>query len=232
MNDRIKAALIKRAASRIHPIMRFLMGQGINKFRLAGSSMNPGEPNDIDLFPLGGDFPKVSDVGQEDFYVITTTPNAQTIGLRGTATRDRVVVQLCNYRHKSLGALVRSFDFAHVQVGASIDLNAEPGDFVKKVFFTDEWVEAQALGTTWFTGSEYPLSSLVRLNKYYAQGRLKYGAMMGATVNILAAVVSRGFASPVDFADQLDAVDWGLLEDGAEEWPELARLYEVLGERR
>ncbi len=69
-------------------------------------------------------------------------------------------------------------------------------------------MQAMLLQKTFFVGSEYPLSSLIRLVKYAKRGlypaRRDYLADM---LRILTAVVERGYSDYEDFKDQLDAID-------------------------
>ena len=61
-------------------------------------------------------------------------------------------------------------------------------------------------------GSQYPLASLIRLNKYVKQGAFGGKAYIPSALNILMVVIERGFKSYDDYKDQLDAVDLGLVE--------------------
>lgn len=66
------------------------------------------------------------------------------------------------------------------------------------------------LQKTFFVGSEYPLSSLIRLVKYAKRGlypkRRDYTADI---LRILTAIIERGYSGYEDFKDQLDAIDLG-----------------------
>ena len=57
--------------------------------------------------------------------------------------------------------LADSFDFAHIQVVYQI-LNDNVDDY----HLHPNFVASRLTGTTWYTGSKFPLSSLTRLAKY------------------------------------------------------------------
>lgn len=205
-----------------------------DSYYVAGNSCNAATPNDFDLYPACGSFNfkdierRLPSVGG---YAVCKTRNAMTCNIGGK------VVQFCNYTKKDLESLVFSFDFAHIQIGAKVKIEWRPGDFeddpggydrsyVDKVFYTDDWLNAHALETTWYTGSEYPLSSMMRLQKYAQRGC--YGSKHECKVDvlrILAGIISRGYQDYQDYKDQLSAIDMMLLTE--EERDAAKRLYET-----
>ena len=166
---------------------------------VAGNCLNQQPPHDIDLFPVD----KLTTI-DGSVECIHSTRNADSV-----KTDDGTIVQLCKYYHPSLDTLVDSFDFAHIQIGAKVHVASRS---VSMIYYTDAWVEAHAVESTWFTGSQYPLSSLIRLNKYVKQGAFGGKAYIPSALNILMAIIERGVTSYDDYKDQLDAVDLGLVE--------------------
>lgn len=176
---------------------------GLNTYYIGGNSLNKEAPHDIDLFPIDGvsfdniDIDKkIKDVTVE---LVMETKNAKTIKVNG------IIVQLCKYMHNSLQDLVNSFDFAHVQVGAEIiDMQ------IRDIYTSDDWQKSKMLESTYYTGSEYPLSSMLRLIKYAQRNNFSKRDLRFSVVNILGDIISRGYFGYPDFKDQLDAVDLGV----------------------
>lgn len=160
----------------------------------AGSAMIPKhEINDIDVFFYNSrDYGKTVDVLKQ-VYKYFETPNCVTINT------NYVKVQLCKYSYPTMKQLVGSFDFAHVQIAYDV--------FTQEVTYTEQAKEAFISRTTTFTGSEYPLSSLIRLNKYYERGRIQGRGLIGEVLLIFKAILERGFKDYDDFKDQLNAID-------------------------
>ena len=200
---------------------------------VAGNSCNASAPHDFDVYPWGDDFDfseiksRIESVGG---YVIIETRNALTVNIGGK------IIQFCNYNKHDLISLVESFDFAHIQVGVAVSIEWRPGDrggyecsTIKYVEYTDNWQRAHMLETTWYTGSDYPLSSLLRTVKYYQRGayanKFEYKKDI---INILNNIISRGYEDYEDYKDQLAAVDLLLLEP--EEKEAAWNLYLTCGE--
>ena len=188
---------------------------------IAGNSCNAAAPHDFDIYPWGKDFDfksirsRIKSVGG---YVVIETRNALTVNINGQ------VVQFCNYNKPDLISLIESFDFAHIQVGIAVDIVWRPGDseddiggydcsIIRYAEYTDDWIQSHMLETTWYTGSEYPLSSLIRLNKYLQRGcYASKHEYKKDVLNILNDIISRGYKNYEDYKDQLAAVDLLLLE--------------------
>jgi hypothetical protein len=198
------------------------------EFVIAGGCMID-DITDIDIFPVD-DFPMLHITGSRDGKIVSETRNATTW------TGYRYPLQLCNYRKKTLAELVNSFDFTHIQVGARIRIapslieDALPAYSVEEVYYTENWISARCFRKSQYTGSNYPLSSLIRMHKYLKKGYLQEKDRLPTTLKILNDVVKRGFTSYDDFKDQLDAVDLGLLPEDFKdlEKDELKELYEHL----
>jgi hypothetical protein len=184
---------------------------------VAGGCLNAPNVNDVDLFPVGS-----SQIPPPVLKALASSKNAATYAASPWP------IQVCSYRHETLEALIESFDFAHVQAGAELILGGDETRVVS-VAFTQAFVESNAARTSWFTGSAYPLSSLIRAGKYYPE-RMPRAAYIRAVVNALTAVVGRGFKDWEDFKDQIDAVDLGLLNDEQEEVgaANLQKLFDLL----
>jgi len=222
--ETLKTEIAKRAFKRVEGIRELLDRLGIVDFYIAGGVLTAERFSDIDLFPAGGQLFSSAYAYNDDIYNIPTevlsfTPNAITIKFADQ------VVQLCKYKHSTLGHLIESFDFTHIQVGARVT-NGQ----VVETYFTDDFILAKALENSKYVGSEYPLSSLVRLLKYYKRGAISRPAGIGAIFGIVKDIVVRGFRDYEDFKDQIDAVDLGLLPDELEKLDgnKLFELFEAL----
>ena len=198
MDDDIKAVIRHRIKERIP--WDALISFCLPEVYIAGNSLNRANPNDIDLFPIR---PEDFKTLPTDKRLICATPNALTYKLGDTA------VQFCNFYHPSLIGLVDSFDFAHVQVGARVNLQDKT---VGEVYYSDKWITAHCTGSTFYTGSDFPLSSLIRINKYIKREEFSGRGYIPSVINILSSIVERGFTNYADFKAQLDAVDLGLVD--------------------
>lgn len=192
-----------------------------DQYFIAGNSCNVAVPHDFDIYPWGHDFDfkgirsRIESVGG---YVIIETRNALTVNINGQ------VVQFCNYSKPSLIDLIESFDFAHIQIGIAVDIVWRPGDgeddiggyecsIIRYVEYTDAWIQSHLLETTWYTGSQYPLSSLIRITKYFQRGcYANKHEYKKDVLNILNDIISRGYKDYEDYKDQLAAIDLLLLE--------------------
>lgn len=215
----LKEEIAKRAFKRVEGIRELLDRLGITDFYIAGGALTAERFSDIDLFPAGPQKFLGGDYSHGLLEVVSITPNATTIKFNDQ------VVQFCKYYQLSLQALIESFDFTHIQVGARVT-NGQ----VIATYFTDDFILAKALENSKYVGSEYPLSSLVRLLKYYKRGAISRPAGIGAIFGAVKDIVLRGFRDYEDFKDQIDAVDLGLLPDELEVLKKngLFELFEVL----
>jgi len=221
--DEIDEIIKNRVVNRLSAMIPFLREFGINEFYIGGNSLNRGKPRDYDLFPVKkNDFDK-SGMGK---YTIISTKNARTIRYLD------MVIQMCNYHHESLAALIESFDFAHIKVGAHVvcdEIGIEAGE----IYYSQDWLIAKSVESTRYTGSEYPLSSLIRCLKYHGRGDYSGVSYMGDVIEILTDIIRRGFVDYDDFKDQLDAVDLGLVPEDYSEigMTSLMDLFNLLKKR-
>ena len=194
-------------------------------FILAGSCLNKDEPNDFDVFPVNVDFDfsgitKIAEKNEID--VLHETKNALTVKI------EDKIIQFCNYRKESLEELVRSFDFSNCQVGIQI-VNVGLTTSTGKVFYTEEWLECWITGEAVYTGSEYPLSSLVRAEKYLQRGFISKKNYRCVILKILDNLLNRGFKNYDDYKDQLVSIDLNVFSS-YEDNP-ARNLYDTLIER-
>lgn len=185
-----------------------------NKAIFAGSAMIPNHPiNDIDIFFYSSkDYNNAVDTLKQTYKYFETL-NCVTI------KANYIKVQLCKYNYPTMKQLVKSFDFAHVQIAYDV--------FSQDVTYTEQAKETFISHTTTFTGSAYPLSSLIRLNKYYERGRIKDRGLIGEVLLIFKAILERGFVDYEDFKDQLNAVDLNFFDTEGGENDLAYELYQV-----
>ena len=224
MND-LEQKIRERMAKRLKNLfsgIAIALSYDNSGYYVAGNSCNAAVPNDYDLYPLRGedfDFDGIrSRVESVNGFVICETKNALTCNISGK------VVQFCKYKKESLYKLVESFDFAHIQIGTKVEIEWRPGDFeddpggyenstIDEVAYTPDWEQAHLLETTWYTGSEYPLSSLIRTVKYFQRGAYANKHEYKVDIlNILGDIIARGYKDYPDYKDQLAAIDLLLLE--------------------
>lgn len=236
IKDVIKERMDKRLKSLYYAIA-VCLSYHYDGYFVAGNSCNASAPHDFDVYPWGDNFnfrEIKSRIESVKGYVVIETRNALTVNIGGK------IIQFCNYNKHDLISLIESFDFAHIQVGVAISIKWRPGDFeddlggyecstIKYVEYTDNWQRAHMLETTWYIGSDYPLSSLLRTTKYFKREAYanKYEYKKDI-INILNNIISRGYKDYQDYKDQLAAVDLLLLEP--EEKEAAWNLYLTCGE--
>jgi hypothetical protein len=156
---------------------------------------------DIDLF--ASNWPNYND-GDSSAFV---SRNAQTISVYGRS------VQFCNYWKPSLQEMVNSFDFGHTQCGVEVTpVRTETGSIELKTslpYFTEAWNQWVKTRRTSYTGTEYPLASLIRAGKLFKNEILSSKEYRSMLLEILVDVAERGFKDGEDFRNQLDAIDLG-----------------------
>lgn len=220
IKDVIKERMDKRLKS-LYSAIAICLSYHYDGYFVAGNSCNASAPHDFDVYPWGDDFDFreiKSRIKYVRGYVVIETRNALTVNIDGN------IIKFCNYNKHDLISLVESFDFAHIQVGVAISIKWRPGGFeddlggyecskIKYVEYTDYWQRAHMLETTWYTGSDYPLSSLLRTVKYFQRGayanKFEYKKDI---INILNNIISRGYKDYEDYKDQLAAIDMLLFE--------------------
>ena len=65
--------------------------------------------------------------------------------------------------------LIESFDFSNCQAAAVFDINGA----ISRTVYTDKFITFVYDGLVEYTGSEYPLSSLMRCAKFISRGVIK-----------------------------------------------------------
>lgn len=221
----IKTEIAERMEARlknIYSAIAICLSYSYDGYFVAGNSCNAAAPHDFDIYPWGNVAFSFEDIKSRiesvGGYVVIETCNTLTVNINGK------VIQFCNYKKNDLISLIESFDFAHIQIGVAVEIEWRPGEGpddiggydysdIKYVEYTDAWQKAHLLETTWYTGSEYPLSSLLRTVKYFQRGAYANKHEYKKDIlRILNDIISRGYKDYQDYKDQLAAVDLLLLE--------------------
>lgn len=216
--NRVRERFIKRF-NPIASTVAILLSYSYDEFWVAGSSLLKPIPNDFDIYSSQGfDFNEIKKRAKsfEYVHVLWESRNALTMVINGTK------IQFCQYQQPDLKALLASFDFAHVQIGIEVEINWEPGApedgggyndvTYHEVQTTEAWKAAMYEQDSIFTGSDYPLSSLLRVHKYRQRDWLTSQRAKTSILLAMAEVIKRGYEDYNDFKDQLRAVDLQLLE--------------------
>lgn len=226
-----KEMLRKRILRRIQPLSQYLYNVGLRKFFVAGGALNVSAPKDIDIFFK--DEKMFPTIPPED--IVNETRSAITVNQEGC------IVQFCRYYEPSLKDLVSSFDFSHIKQGATIVLDQGGATFgwsilveIHEIFVHPDRYQAGVIGSGFYTGGDYPLSSLFRLFKYWKRDQITDEYRTWSLIQILIRIVDRGFVDYEDFLDQLEAMDLHILP---EEWELVGHdvfkdLYELLKKTR
>lgn len=211
VSDRIRLRMNKRLEKFYKPIA-LLLGEDVDYY-VAGNSCNSLVPNDYDIYPIEDkfDFDEIKTYAEKmKMPIVSETKNALTIIINGKP------VQFCSYIKSSLLDLIESFDFAHIQIGMLVH-NEWDGEYkyskIKEIRTTCDWEESQLLNTTWYTCSEYPLSSLLRCVKYAQRGDFAGKSWKVSMMDIVKDIVERGYKDYDDFKDQISAIDLVLLDE-------------------
>lgn len=208
VENEIANTITKRAFKLDFDTVYSLIGQ--RPFLLAGGALCGDEVRDFDLYPDEEDgqpfsLQEVANAVRKPASKATLlfeSKNALTVKLH----KSGQVVQFCAYSKRSLKELVESFDFSHIQVGIRFRGNG-CAPYHEHVFYTDAFVVANVTRRTAYTGSEYPLSSLMRLFKYHKRGKLTKYETARESMKILKDVLTRGYENYEDYKNQLDAID-------------------------
>jgi len=213
---------------------KIVKAEGGKSFVIAGNSLNRATPHDIDIYQdcTGGmeekrlfDFtnPTIDQLMQGidgiEAEVVCRTDNATTVKHNG------VIYQFCKYM-KPFEELVKGFDYAHVQVGIKITCDLPTRT---TVFYTPQYVTYLLTGHSKYVGSGYPLSSMIRAEKYRRYELLSNYDFRLSVLLALGEVIKRGFYDYADFKDQLKALDLSDLE--GEETSAAKMLYQICCER-
>ena len=193
---------------------------------IAGNSLNRQKPNDFDIYPTHKN--QFDSLCLENYNVLMKSKNAITVRI----PENGKIIQFCKYFKKDLKALVNSFDFAHIKLGAKIQIEKEDfNDFyIKDLYLSKDYICSKVSEGSFYTGSEYPLSCLMRIFKYQKRGDFAGKSYMAETIKILSDIISRGFDNYDDFKNQIDAVDLMWMPENLEDsdFEELKNLFDLL----
>jgi len=215
-----------RLLKRLMPFKDLIGRLGIKQFYVGGSVFLESY-NDVDVYFQKYSFESSSLLPQlreiPECNIIVSTANAITVRF------NNKILQFCRYEKESIEELIDSFDFAHTQIGASVLTDSNEKDYflIAGLYYTEAFKTFRMTGETHYTGTEYPLSSLVRIFKYkkYFIGR----SYIIPVIQILNDIISRGYYDYGDFLDQLNAVDIGLLPEEINDAQEdLVTLFNLL----
>ena len=201
MNKFDETILLKTRAMRLRVAKQIgeILGA---RFLLAGGALTKDDnPKDFDIY--GVDAPIV--IAAVAYRVlchestrgyVSKTQNAITVNIYGQT------VQFCSYFKPTPQETVAAFDFAHCMAGAVFGADG----LLQEVVATDDFWLAENNNTTWYTGSEYPLSSLMRLMKFHKRGLFDGQTHKSAAVSIVCDIVKRGFKDYNDLLDQCASI--------------------------
>jgi len=208
VNQIFEKRLHKRLNSK--PVFSALETLELERFYIAGGALLKEEPNDYDLFPITENNFKIGwDKEKESMYKVWETVNSVSFLI------NNVKIQACKFHNKSLEELVERFDFTHCKVGAEIERQniATPSGkriayVIKDLYISQDHLRYRLLGYSEYCGvqpNDYPLSSLLRVFKYYKRGYIR--SSYDVIFKILEAFLERGYDSQLDFERQLRGID-------------------------
>ena len=213
----IKEAISERMLSRLKHVNfhKFMSEMDLTSVYVCGNSCNAAKPNDYDVYLspeeskdfFARDLSKLGD----DIKISTKTKNSITF-----VFEEKTIIQICNYSKPSLQQMIESFDFSYCQVGVRAKINEDEWLSIKEVCLTNNYIHYLATGCTEYIGSEYPISSLVRVVKINEKGMFNGRSYIRSILKILADIMARGVSDYKDFKDQLDAVDLGVAPEELE----------------
>jgi hypothetical protein len=210
----LKEVFLKRITNNLKDFPFDLLNYFDDKIYIGGGALISNEPNDIDIYykNFKSNFNLEKFITNNDGKIILTTKNAITVKFNNT------VFQFCNYWKDNLEDLIESFDFAHIKIGIELytkklmysqHINVDIEN--STLYISPDYNLASLIGSTYYTGSEYPMSSLIRIIKYIKRDCFKGKSYLPEIFKIITDINNRGFDNYNDFLNQLDAVDLGLL---------------------
>lgn len=211
-NDEILATVLKqRFTSRVPQQFLTTLRTLSGSLYLAGNALNAEIPNDLDFyFSDHSQFLKAVDLLHEDkqhYKLVYRTKNAYTY------IYENITLQLCSYHQPDLASLCRSFDFSHVQIGVCWSFDVA---MITKTYASSEYIKWRLTSQIEYTGTNYPLSSLIRAEKYYTRGLMNKSTYKKLILSTLTDIIDRGFVDYDDFKDQLNAIDLLIESEGKE----------------
>ena len=214
-----QVAVLKERSKRLKApaeIAKILGGRG---FMLAGGALTKDDsPKDFDIYGVGRAI-SVPNLKWQLVDVLAKSSNAITTVVNGQ------VVQFCSYYKATPQETIEAFDFAHCQAGAVFDGKGE----LQEVVSTDNFWRSEEAGTSWYTGSEYPLSSLMRCMKFHKRGLFADNIQKVSALRILCDIVKRGFEDAEDFSDQCASVSESFCKLNGDDADELFELLKKKG---
>lgn len=190
-----------------------------HEFILAGNSLNEGTVNDLDIYGAGYDIKDKMGLDNLDHEkIIFRSKNACSV--KGKQYK----IQFCSYFKPDLSILVENFDFSKIKVGVRVELTKRETFDIKEVYVSEDYLEWKFFNSFTYTGSEYPLSSLFRLFKYFKREECSKKERNVCILKIIKDILDRGYTDYDDYKDQLDAIDLMVLPDSQEAF----ELYQTL----
>lgn len=199
-NEFVMENLITFRAQRLkHPEdIAAILGSG---FILAGGALSSDDPpKDFDIYCREGiNISQIRDWLQisPKWNILSKTKNAITADHYGQ------IIQFCAYHKDTVKELIESFDFSNCQAAAVFDINGA----ISRTVYTDRFIAFVYDGFIQYTGSEYPLASLMRCAKLISRGVIKKPQRWKPIIlDIVTDIVRRGFVDEDDFSDQCDSI--------------------------
>lgn len=203
LDSSIEAFMLERSCEYVPDVLAkdIFSTYNIQSFIVAGGVFCDLYPvRDVDLFETKtGDFSLYRKLPHvENILVKDEGGKAFTVKIKSDRAAE---YDFCNVCYCSLEGLVNSFDFAHCQAGVKLQLFNDR--VLREAYYTDDFSISMMSESTWYTGSEYPFSSFVRLCKFYSYGLFKdINDLKINFMRILVDFLDRGFADDEDFTEQ------------------------------
>ena len=198
--DGMNKILTARAIRLEHPEeVADILGSG---FILAGGALSSDDPpKDFDIFR-----PEGIDISQMRGWLHCRMPQWTLLSETSNAVTARhcgQIIQFCAYRKETPEKLIEAFDFSHCQAAAVFERDGSLARTVNTPKFHDFVLS----GHTRYTGSEYPLASLMRCAKFISRGLIATPAEWKPIImDIITDVVRRGFEDEDDYSDQCASI--------------------------
>lgn len=176
-----------------------ILGSG---FILAGGALSSDNlPKDFDIFR-----PEGIDISQMECLLLSRCPQWRTLSItRNAITAEHCgqIIQFCAYRKETPEKLIAAFDFSHCMAAAVFHRTGA----IARTVYTDEFYLFLKYGFMQYTGSEYPLASLMRCAKFISRGVIaKPERWKPIILDIITDIVGRGFKDGEDFSDQCASI--------------------------
>lgn len=160
MREDIRQHLVLQYTKIIPYLLEYWKNLPISEFWIAGNCMSGEKFNDIDIFKPNNVGFKIPD--QEQAKKVSETTSSITYVIEDKRVPP---LQTCYFTGSTIEAMIKKFDFSHVQCGVVVEKG-----ILTRVVWTAEFEKYFDTKKTEYLTSNYPMVSISRIRKFYDRG--------------------------------------------------------------